>query len=253
MESQITKNYMSAGIDSLEIESEESIINAPHDTLKVMAKKYADGFGLMNMSDFPDIGNEPVASLAWYDDQPITHDCIDEVHDDVIALLHEAEDHCRQYSPAEFWINAINQRDDAEEAWSVVDDAISQVFKRFADNHAEYLKEKWCVTSDEPIALIVSITYEVWDEESLEIGDTDEKGFIHDPSQPVVMGADEFREMVPDLEASQHPITDPTKTWYSRETNIEAREWMEDGKRENRSYHPANEETARFMQILYEE
>ena len=237
---------------SLEGATRERIINADYADLAAMAKAYARSIGNVNCSEFPDIGNEPIASLDWFDEQPIELETAEDVRQDVASYLHEAEEHGRQFSPAWHWISALNQRADAEDAWQAVDDGISHEFARLADEHARMIAEKWCVTLDEPVALIVAVTYERWDEEAVDAGETDDKGFIHDPSEPIVMSVSEFRELVPDLEASQEPITtvNPIALYF---THHNVHDSTPQGIYENRSYHPANYDTARFMQVLYEE
>lgn len=44
--------------------------------------------------------------------------------------LLEIEENSRQFTPDEFWIAELNQREDSDEAWSVVEDAFQEVAEK---------------------------------------------------------------------------------------------------------------------------
>jgi len=86
-----------------------------------------------------------------------------------------------------------------------------------------------------------AITYETWDYESVEIGDTDDRGFISELEQ------DDFRSMVSilqDTEPSWDPLPgiDHSCLWFSQyEKNFVT------GEETIVSYHPKTPRDARYM------
>ena len=91
-----------------------------------------------------------------------------------------------------------------------------------------------------------AITYETWDYEAVEIGDTDDRGCISELEQ------DDFRSMVSILrgtEPSCYPLPDvfPSEyvgsfLWFSEES-----ENYRTGERTITSYHPKTPRDARYM------
>ena len=86
-----------------------------------------------------------------------------------------------------------------------------------------------------------AITYEIWTEEDLEIGDTDDRGFMSESEW------DSFSMMVELLqgsEPSQYPLPDEPDEymWYTQSWDMNVY-----GEYENRSYHPASKRDARYM------
>lgn len=92
----------------------------------------------------------------------------------------------------------------------------------------------------------IDITYETWDEESIEAGETDDKGFLAEDTPY------SFRELVDLLacsEASVNPIPRQPSTyiWYTEYGESD----MFTGEVTNHSFHATDTRSARYMLKAY--
>ena len=101
-------------IETLDIES------ATLNELYEAAKEY--GYNVASWQDMPEIGDSVPKDIDW-----IGIDTVEDENDqrEVLSMYaHAGEENNRCFSPAETWINALNNRPDAEQAWETVDDGI---------------------------------------------------------------------------------------------------------------------------------
>jgi len=92
----------------------------------------------------------------------------------------------------------------------------------------------------------INITFETWDEESIEVGETDTKGFLAE-DEPYTL-----RELI-DLLAYSEPSTDPlpdqpsTYIWYTEYGEPD----MITGDTTNHSFHATDKRSARYLLKAY--
>jgi len=102
-------------IETINIES------ATLDELYEAAKEY--GYNVASWQNLPEIGDSVPKDIDW-----IGIDVVEDEEDqrEVLSMYaHAGEENNRCFSPAEFWISALNRRKDSEEAWEMVDSGIS--------------------------------------------------------------------------------------------------------------------------------
>ena len=111
--------------DTLESVKQYAVYFADDAALTKLADNYAQRIVDSNQHEFPSVGDERTS-----DNDVIPEELEDDsdVEMDLYCMLQDAEANCRQFTPAEFWIHALNQREDAEDAWHIVDSAIGYTF-----------------------------------------------------------------------------------------------------------------------------
>lgn len=90
------------------------------DQLKELADEY--GYNVASWQDVPERGQSVPKDIGW-----IGVDEIEDIHDaeNVMEMMaQEAESNSRQFSPNEFWIAAVNEREDSDEAWDIIEEGI---------------------------------------------------------------------------------------------------------------------------------
>ena len=118
--------------DSLESVKQYTIYFADDEALAKLAENYAQEIVDHNFHLFPSVGGRRVS------DNEVIPDVLEDETDveiDVHCMLQDSEEIGRQFSPAEFWIHALNEREDSEDAWEVVDSNIGAVFSVAAKVH----------------------------------------------------------------------------------------------------------------------
>lgn len=101
-------------IETLDIE------NATIEEIREAAEQY--GYNVASWQNIPDIGDKLPLDVDW---QGVgTVETVNDQREALEMMAHAGEENNRQFSPAEEWINALNNRPDSDEAWEIVDEAI---------------------------------------------------------------------------------------------------------------------------------
>jgi len=103
------------------------------------AVNYGESIALMNLSDAPVVGER----FEAIDNEELFIETADEAKDEFIrTVVANESEHTRQFSPAEFWIAALNNRDDSEEAWEKLEEGIVKGVTNVAENNYETWEEQ---------------------------------------------------------------------------------------------------------------
>jgi len=121
---------------NLEIMSQEEIQNASTSELCEAATIYGESVARMNISDAPVVGKD----FETADNETIEIESKEEAKNEFIKAVATGEsEHMRQFSPAEFWIAALNSREDCEVAWEAVEKGIYMGIEKVAKS----LENEW--------------------------------------------------------------------------------------------------------------
>jgi len=87
---------------------------------------YEHGYDLASWQDLPEIGETVPREIDWIGIGEIKS--LDDAEEAFIAICDAADDNCRQFSPFEFLAHALNEREDADEAWESFTNAMTDGF-----------------------------------------------------------------------------------------------------------------------------
>lgn len=127
---------------SIEDMSQKDIQNASLDQIYLSAVKYGESVASMNLPYLPVVGENFNTPFDVDDDGFLIESAEDARNEFIAFVIVNESEHTRQFSPAEFWISAINSRKDADEAWEKIDEGIAKGAANVADTQFDNWKEQ---------------------------------------------------------------------------------------------------------------
>jgi hypothetical protein len=129
----------------METETPDTIRTCTLNELHAMAKDY--GQAVASWQDTPNPGDSVPRDLDWIGVSQV--ETKDDAADVFRMYCAAAEENNRCFSPAEFWIHAVNERNDSEEAWDVIDDGIEEGFsEEWSDRDLSHFDPDFMLCTD---------------------------------------------------------------------------------------------------------
>lgn len=124
---------------SIEAMPQEEIRTASLETIRAAGHAYGADYAGWNRSEAPEVGQPAPGESSSLASEDVI-ETAEEAHRVFVSqLLANESESARQFSPAEFWISAMNSRADADEAWEALEDGIRQGVEQVAQE----LDEQW--------------------------------------------------------------------------------------------------------------
>jgi len=98
------------------------------------------GYGIASWNDLPDIGETIRADLDWIGIGTIENK--DDALEAFSMLCEEAESINRCYTPFEFTAKALNEREDADDAWNAFEEGIAEGIRAYIDSVSDYYDDE---------------------------------------------------------------------------------------------------------------
>ena len=102
---------------------------------------YDHGHNLASWQDLPDIGDTVPRDIDWIGIETV--ESRDDAAEFFSMLCRAADESCRQYSPFELVCQALNAREDSDEAWTAYDEGMQRGFEdNWTARAGDYYTEK---------------------------------------------------------------------------------------------------------------